>query len=63
MYMAAASEDVSTEIDLTAWWKRHAVELPKWANAFNKVLLVPPSSAAAESVFLFLQMGNREQKR
>ena len=47
MYMAA-SEDVSTEIDLFAWWKRHAIELPKWANAFKKVLLVQPSSAAAE---------------
>ena len=51
MYMAAASEDVSTEIDLIAWWKRHAVELPKWDNAFKKVLLVQPSSAAAERVF------------
>ena len=38
MYMVAASEDVSTEIDLIAWWKRHTIELPKWANAFNKVL-------------------------
>ena len=28
MYMAA-SENVSTEIDLIAWWKRHAIELPK----------------------------------
>ena len=47
----AASEDVSTEI--IAWWKRHAIELPKWANAFKKVLLVQPSSAAAESFFQF----------
>ena len=52
MYMAA-SEDVSTEIDLIAWWKRHAIELPKWANAFKRVLLVQPSSAAAERVFQF----------
>ena len=50
MYMAT-SEDVSTEIDLIAWWKRHAIELPKWANAFKKVLLAQPSSAAAERVF------------
>ena len=28
MYMAA-SEDVSTEINLIAWWKRLAIELPK----------------------------------
>ena len=52
MYMAA-SEDVSTEIDLIAWWKRHAIELPKWANALKKVLLVQPSSAAAEGFFNF----------
>ena len=30
MYMAV-SEDVSTEIDVIAWWKRHTTE---WANAF-----------------------------
>ena len=54
VYMAA-SEDVSTEIDLIAWWKRHAIELPKWANAFKKVLLVQPSSATAERVVSILQ--------
>ena len=47
MYMAA-SEDVYTEIDLIAWWKRHAIERPKCDDAFNKVLLVQPSSATAE---------------
>ena len=52
MYMAA-SEYVSTEIDLIAWRKRHAIELPKWSNAFKKVLLVQPSSAAAERFFQF----------
>ena len=31
----------------------HAMELPKWANAFRLVLLVQPSSAAVERVFLF----------
>ena len=61
MYMAA-SEDVSTEIDLIAWWKRHAIELPKWANAFKKVLLVQPSSAAAERVFLILQRFTAQQQ-
>ena len=54
MYMVA-SEDVSIEIDLIAWWKRHAIELPKWANAIINVLLVQPSSAAAERVFSILQ--------
>ena len=54
MYMAA-SEYVSTEIDLIPWWKRHAIELPKWANAFKKELLVQPLSAAAERFFSILQ--------
>ena len=42
MYMAA-NEDVSTEIDLIAWRKRHAIELPKLANSYKKVLLVQPT--------------------
>ena len=51
MYMAA-SEDVSTEIDLIAWWKRHATELPKWVNAFKKVLLVQPIVSCSREDFL-----------
>ena len=63
MYMAAiASEDVSTEIDLIAWWKKHAIELPKWANAFKQVLLVQPSSAAAERIFSILQRFTAQQQ-
>ena len=58
----AAREDVSTEIDLIAWWKRHAIELPKWANAFKKALLVQPSSAAAERVFQFYKDLLRKQQ-
>ena len=61
MYMAA-SEDVSTKIDLIAWWKRHTTELPKWANAFKKVLLVQPSSAVAERDFLILQRFTAQQQ-
>ena len=61
MYMAA-SEDVSTEIDLIAWWKRHAIELPKWANGFKKVLLVQPSSAVAERVYSSLQRFTVQQQ-
>ena len=48
MYMAAG-EDVSTEINPIAWWRRHAIELPKWVHAFKKVLLVQPS----EGIFQF----------
>ena len=62
MYMAATSEEVSTEIDLIAWWKRHAIEFPKWDNAFKKVLLVQPSSAAAERFFSILQRFTAQQQ-
>ena len=62
MYLAA-SEDVSKEIDLIAWWKRHAIELPKWANAFKKVLLFQPSSAVAErGFFSILQRFTAQQQ-
>ena len=60
-YMAAI-EDVSTDINPVAWWKRHAMELPKWANAFRLVLLVQPSSAAAESVFSIVQRFTAQQQ-
>ena len=47
----AATEDVSTELDPTLWWKSHADLLPNWSQAFKQVLLVQPSSAASERVF------------
>ena len=61
----AASEDVPrlpTDINPVAWWKSHAMELPKWANAFRLVLLVQPSSAAAERVFSILQRFTAQQQ-
>ena len=60
-YMAA-SEDVPTDINPVAWWKSHAMELPKWANAFRLVLLVQPSSAAAERVLSILQHFTAQQQ-
>ena len=50
------------KIDRIAWWKRHAIELPKWANAFKMVLLVQLSSAAAERVFSILQRFTVQQQ-
>ena len=61
MYMAAR-EDVSTEIYLNGWWKRHAIELPIWANDFKNVLLVHPLSAAAERFFSILQRFTVQQE-
>ena len=60
-YLAAA-EDVSTEIEPVAWWKSHSTELPKWADAFRYIVLVQPSSAAAERVFSILQGFTAQQQ-
>ena len=51
----AAVEDVSPEINIQAWWKSHEGEIPAWSKACKLVLLVQPSSAAAERVFSLLQ--------
>ena len=51
----AATEDVviNTEEGKVKWWHDHKDQLPHWASAVTKLLLVQPSSAAAERVFLF----------
>ena len=51
-YLATVN-DISVDINKIDWWRRHAVELPLWASACKSVLLVQPSSATAERVFLF----------
>ena len=52
-YLAAA-EDVSPQVDPLHWWRGHESQLPKWAKACSLVLLMQPSSAAAERVFSLL---------
>ena len=52
-YLAAA-EDVSEDVDVLQWWKNHADALPKWSSLSRSILLVQPSSAAAERVFSLL---------
>ncbi len=47
MYLAA-TEDISPEVQVTDWW---ITEIPAWSEACNLILLVQPSSAAAERVF------------
>ena len=53
-YLSAA-EDLSPDYDIIQWWKTHEPELPNWANVCKLILLVQPSSAAAERVFSLLQ--------
>ena len=57
----AAAEDV-TGVDPAKWWKDHADELPSWSSAAAEVLLIQPSSAAAERVFSLLQQAFQYQQ-
>ena len=57
------SADASATIDIPKWWKDHHEELPHWSSAIQKVLLVQPSSAAAERVFSLLKNAFGEQQQ
>ncbi len=61
IYMAKA-DGVSPTIDKLEWWKKHSNELPHWSAACKLVLLVQPSSAAAERVFSLLSNSFGEQQ-
>jgi len=52
-YLANA-EGVDPSVDCLDWWRQNAVILPAWAAAAKKVLVVEPSSAAAERAFSLL---------
>ena len=51
----AATEDLADNIDPLLWWRRNSDSLPAWSAACKKVLLLQPSSAAAERVLSLLQ--------
>ena len=58
----AAAEDVSEQVDAIGWWNGHKSNLPKWASAFKLLILVQPSSAAAERVFSLLTSSFTKQQ-
>ena len=61
-YLAAA-EDVSPDVETLSWWKNHQSGMPTWAKAFQLILLVQPSSVAAERVFSLLQKSFSHQQQ
>ena len=61
-YLAAA-EAVSPDVETLSWWKNHQNQIPTWAKAFKLILLVQPSSTAAERVFLFPHNSFSHQQR
>ena len=58
----ALTEEVSSEYGILNFWKDHAAAIPKWSNAARKIMLVQPSSAAAERVFSLLNNGFGDQQ-
>ena len=61
LYLSKA-EGVSTEMMKLQWWQSHQEELPRWSNACKQVLLIQPSSAAAERVFSLLNNSFNERQ-
>ena len=49
-YLGRAS-NVAAEVDPLPWWSQQISDLPTWVSAFRQVLLIQPSSAAAEKYF------------
>ena len=62
-YVAAAQDVViEQEEKKVEWWQAHADRLPNWSMAVKKILLVQPSSAAAERVFSILAASFNDQQ-
>ena len=54
LYVVAA-EDISSEWATLIFWKQYANNISKWKETAAKILLLQPSSAAAERVFSLLK--------
>ena len=62
-YVAAARDVVvTTEEEKVKWWCQHVERLPRWSAAVKQVLLVQPSSAAAERAFSLLSAAFSDQQ-
>ena len=53
---------VTTEEEKVKWWCQHVERLPCWSAAVKQVLLVQPSSAAAERAFSLLSAAFSDQQ-
>ena len=51
-----------SEEEKLVWWAAHRDTLPHWVALVRKLLLVQPSSAAAERVFSFLNALSPKQE-
>jgi len=60
-YLAKA-QDVSINMAPLEWWNRQTENLPHWLAAVRKIVLIQPSSAAAERVFSILNTSFGERQ-
>ena len=54
--------DLDNAYDPLEWWKTNASALPCWSLAAQKIVLVQPSSAAAERFFSLLKSSFGDQQ-
>ena len=60
-YVAAVQDVVvTTEEEKVKWWCQHVERRPCWSAAVKQVLLLQPSSAAAERAFSLLSATFRD---
>jgi len=61
-YPQYAAADLSTDCEIVTFWNLHANSIPIWKENAAKVLLLQPSSAAAERVFSILKNSFGDQQ-
>jgi hypothetical protein len=62
LYVSKAS-GVDARLCPVEWWKLNSGSLPKWSAEARKILLIQPSSAAAERVFSLLKESFSDQQQ
>ena len=62
-YLALADSTAPDDsAEILPWWKQYSQDLPNWSGAASLVILVQPSSAAAERVFSLLKNSFTEKQ-
>ena len=62
-YLAAADGvTLNSEDEKVTWWAAHCETLPHWSALVKQLLLIHPSSAAAERVFSLLSSLSSQQE-
>ena len=60
LYLSKADECLLIKLQC---WQSHEEELPRQSNACKQVILIQPSSSAAENIFLYLLTQSMKEKQ